>query len=245
MQFYNKALEFSRLCGDTNEQCNVLLCIAQAKYSTGDYCTAQAHIAEARQLSKSAPNLCQEANALYIGALCSTHLGNFPQAIDSVHRGRMILGICGLAGGYLDRRLAIEQGEIHFQKSEYAQARSIHSQIVATVSPDQDAYAHAMSLLNCVHIDTICGDMQDVYHKLNQAKEIFNKLAGSGEIIYCNMIEADIELREKKFDLAKIRFQECLHSNWPDIETELFCLERLADITAWPSSEWQFRWPVT
>ncbi|KAJ7801402.1 hypothetical protein B0H14DRAFT_2895767, partial [Mycena olivaceomarginata] len=60
------------------------------------------------------------------------------------------------------------------------------------------------------------------------------------------MTEADIELREKKFDLAKIRFRECLHSTWGiDNEVESFCLERLADITAWPSSEWQFRWPVT
>ncbi|KAJ7825776.1 hypothetical protein B0H14DRAFT_2819552, partial [Mycena olivaceomarginata] len=59
--------------------------------------------------------------------------------------------------------------------------------------------------------------------------------AGS-EKLYCNMIEADIELREKKFDLAKIRFQECLHSIWGiDNEVESF----------WPSSEWQFRWPVT
>jgi tetratricopeptide (TPR) repeat protein len=222
-----------------------LISIAHLKYRTGDYCTVQVHIAEALQLSKSALNLFQEANALYIEAICSTCLGNFLQAIESLHRGRIILGICGLAGGNLDQRVALQQGDIHFLKSEYAQARSIHSQIVATVSPDQDAYTHAISLLNIAHIDTICGDMQDIYNKLNQVKEIYIKCANLVEILYRNMIEADIDLREKKFDLAKIRFQECLHSNWPDIETELFCLERLADITAWPSSEWQFRWPVT
>ncbi|KAJ7719374.1 hypothetical protein B0H14DRAFT_3170647, partial [Mycena olivaceomarginata] len=225
MQFYNKALDLSR---------------------TGDYCTAQAHIAKALQLLKLVPNLYLEARARYTGALCSTHLGNFLQAIDSLHRGRMILGICGLAGGDLHHGLAIVQGEIHFLKSEYAQARSIHSQMVAIVSPDRNEYTHATLLLNIAHIDTMCGDMRDVYHKLNQAKEIFNKFAGSKAIIYCNMTEADIELREKKFDLAKIRFQECLHSTWgSDNELELFCLERLADITAWPSLEWQFRWPVT
>ncbi|KAJ7849420.1 hypothetical protein B0H14DRAFT_3138001, partial [Mycena olivaceomarginata] len=216
MQFYNKALDLSR---------------------TGDYCTVQVHIAEALQLSKSALNLFQEANALYIEAICSTCLGNFLQAIESLHRGRIILGICGLAGGNLDQQIALQQGDIHFLKSEYAQARSIHN---------QDAYTHAISLLNIAHIDTICGDMQDIYNKLNQVKEIYSKHANPAEILYCNMIEADIDLREKKFDLAKIRFQECLHSTWgPDIETESFCLERLGDITAWPSSEWQFRWPVT
>ncbi|KAJ7715082.1 hypothetical protein B0H14DRAFT_3014399, partial [Mycena olivaceomarginata] len=89
--------------------------------------------------------------------------------------------------------------------------------------------------------------MQDVYNKLNQAKEIFNKFAGSSRgIMYCNATETGIELREKKFDLVKIKLQECLHSIWGiDNDVESFCLERLADITAWPSLEWQSRWPVT
>jgi hypothetical protein len=92
----------------------------------------------------------------------------------------------------------------------------------------------------------MCGDMRDVYHKLNQIKEIVNKFDSSREIIYCNMFIADVKLREGKFDLAKITFQECLHSIWgTDNQVESFCLERLADITAWPSSEWQSRWPVT
>ncbi|KAJ7351565.1 hypothetical protein DFH08DRAFT_935169 [Mycena albidolilacea] len=206
---------------------------------------SQEHIAEALQLSKSTSNLFQEARALWIEARCSTYLGNFLQAIESLHRGRIILGICGLAGGDLDYTMAIQQGEIHFLKSEYAQARSINSQIVATVSSDQDAYIHAVSLLNIAHIDTICGDMQDVYNKLNQVKEIHKKFASPTEIIY-NVTEAEIELREKKFDLAKARFRECLNSTWgTENEVESFCLGRLADITAWPRSEWQFRWPVT
>ncbi|KAJ7865163.1 hypothetical protein B0H14DRAFT_3133491, partial [Mycena olivaceomarginata] len=246
VQFYNKALDLSRSCQDANEQCNVLLSIALLKYRTGEYCTAQTHVAEALQLLKLVPNLFLEARALQIGAQCSAYLGNFLQAIESLHRGRIIIGICGLAGGNLDHIMAVQQGEIHFLKSEYAQARSINSQVVATVSPGQDAYTHAISLLNLIHIDTMCGDAMGVYHKLNQAKEIFNKFAGSREIRYCNITEADIELREKKFDLAKIRFQKCLHSTWGiDNEVESFCLERLADITAWPTSEWESRWPVT
>jgi tetratricopeptide (TPR) repeat protein len=245
MQFYEKALDLSRLCQNYNEQCRVLISIAILKYSSGDYCTAQVHAAEALRLSKLVPNLLEEARALHIEASCSTYLGNFLQAMDSLYRGRIIIGICGLAGGDLDHGMAIQLGEICFLKSEYAQAKSINSQIVATVSPDQDAYTHAISLLNIVHIDTMCGDVMDVYHKLNQAKEIFNKFAGSREIIYCVATEADIELREKKFDSAKIKLQECLHSIWgTDSEAKSFCLERLADITAWPSSEWQFRWPV-
>ncbi|KAJ7349728.1 hypothetical protein DFH08DRAFT_935707 [Mycena albidolilacea] len=246
MQFYNKALDLSRSCQDTDRQCGILICIAHLKSMTGDYRTAQAHIAKALQLSKSTSNLHQEANALYTGAISSICLGNFLQAIDNLHRGRILLGICGLAGGGHDQGMAILQGEIHFLKSEYAQARGIYSQIVATVSLDQNPYTHAISLLNIAQIDAICGDMRDVYHKLNQAKEIYNRLPHSETRISCDIVEADIELRDKKFDLAKITFQKCLHFIWgTDHEVESFCLERLANITAWPSSEWQFRWPVT
>ncbi|KAJ7866266.1 hypothetical protein B0H14DRAFT_2573536 [Mycena olivaceomarginata] len=246
MHFYNKALALSRSCQDTNEQCNALLSIAQLKYRTGDCWTAQAHIAKALQLLKLVPNLYLEAMALWIEAKCSTYLGNFLQAIDSVTRGRILLGICSLAGGHLDQAMTNQQGEIHLLKSEYAQARSIHSHIVETNSPDQNASIYAISLFNIAHIDTICGDTRDAYHKLNQAKEIFNQLIHSKEIFACGMVEANIELREKKFDLAKITFQECLHSiRGTDNEVESLCLESLADITAWPSAEWQFRWPVT
>ncbi|KAJ7888445.1 hypothetical protein B0H14DRAFT_3716680, partial [Mycena olivaceomarginata] len=205
--FYSADWIHAKLCNSTkkhwNCQSRVEIKMSSLKYRTGDYCTAQAHIAKALQLSRSAPNLFQEANALYIGAVCSTYLGNFWEAMDNLHRGRILLGICGLAGGNIDHQMANQQGEIHFLKSEYTQARSIYSQIVATVSPDQNAYVHAISLLNMAQSDTVCGDMRDVYHKLNQAKEILHKWIHSREIIACTMVEADIELREKKFELAK------------------------------------------
>jgi hypothetical protein len=109
MQFYQKALELSRLCGDNNEQYTVLVRIAGLNCKTGDYCTAQVHIAETLRLSKLVPNLLQEATALWIEALCSTYLGNFLQAIDNLHRGRTILGMCGLAEGDLDHTMAIQR----------------------------------------------------------------------------------------------------------------------------------------
>jgi hypothetical protein len=76
---------------------------------------------------------------------------------------------------------------------------------------------------------------------LNKARDIFTSHLYAKEVIFCSIVEADIELREEKFDVAKLKFKECLHSNWgSDIEVQSFCLERLADIRAWPTSEWQF-----
>jgi hypothetical protein len=59
------------------------------------------------------------------------------------------------------------------------------------------------------------------------------------------MVEANIDLTEGKFEIAKVKFKEILTSLWgQDSQIELFCLGRLADIRAWPDSKWQTRWPV-
>ncbi|KAJ7895166.1 hypothetical protein B0H14DRAFT_2558744 [Mycena olivaceomarginata] len=245
MQFYKKALKLSEIYADSNQQCNVLMSIAWVQWITGDYGTAQIHAAEVQRQSKSSGNLYLEARALWIGALCSTTLGNVQQSLYQLCRARAIVGICGLAGGRLDNQIAILQGEIHLRKSEYHRARNIYSQLIETRSPNLNLLSYAISLLNIAHIDSICGDRQDVYDKLNQAKKIFSDFAYPREIIACNMFIADIELRERKFDLAKIKFQECLHSaRGTNNRVELFCWERLADIRAWATSEWQPTWPV-
>jgi hypothetical protein len=45
--------------------------------------------------------------------------------------------------------------------------------------------------------------------------------------------------------MAKVKFKEILTSlRGQDHEVELFCLGRLADIRAWPASEWHPRWPI-
>jgi hypothetical protein len=80
-----------------------------------------------------------------------------------------------------------------------------------------------------------------VHQKLNQIKDIFSNHKSPLEIVYCDMSQADIDLRENKFDIAKCKF---LEGRKTDSQVESFCLERLADIRAWPTSEWQIRWPV-
>jgi hypothetical protein len=89
----------------------------------------------------------------------------------------------------------------------------------------------------------MCGDIENGSRKLNKAKTILNKYTSMGDSIYIRMIEASIELREEKFDMAKAKLQECIHLGTEN-QVESFCLERLADVKAWPSSEWQFKWPV-
>jgi tetratricopeptide (TPR) repeat protein len=245
MQFYQKALKLAKMCPDSRPMCGVLINIAWLKWSTGEYCTARAHATEAQKLSQLSANLTNEAGALWIEAVCLRSLGNFKQSAEQLHRGRVMLDVCGLADGRLDQDIAISQGELHLQKSEYAEARNVYHQIVKTNSPDQNPVPYATSLMNIAHIAAICGDTRGASHNLNQAKYFFSTSMVPKHGIGCRMIEADIELTEEKFDIAKVKFKECLTSIWgQDNVIELFCLGRLADIRAWPASEWHPRWPV-
>jgi tetratricopeptide (TPR) repeat protein len=84
-----------------------------------------------------------------------------------------------------------------------------------------------------------------VYHKLNQARNLYSSHGFPIGLIYCSLIEADIKLEEGNFDVAMVEFQRCLRSAWgTDSEIESLCLEKLANIRAWPTSEMPNRWPV-
>ncbi|KAJ7831555.1 hypothetical protein B0H13DRAFT_1915405 [Mycena leptocephala] len=246
MVFYQKALELSKLSGDSNQWCSVLLSLAWLKYQTGDPCTAQEHASEAQRLSKLSANLYQEASAYWVGAICSKRLGDYQKSMAQLHRARQIVVLCGLCGGILDHDITLTQAEIHRMKSEYAQARTLNSQLVETTSPDHDAFSYAISLLNIAHIDTrIGGDIADVYQTLDKAKDIFSSYDSLRGNTSCSMAQADVELREGNFDLAKVKFQECLHLAWgTDIEAESFCLERLANVKAWQAIGSQHIWAV-
>jgi tetratricopeptide (TPR) repeat protein len=197
LQFYQRALKLAGVCPDSSPKCEVLINIAHLQYMTGEYCTAQVHASEAHRLSQFSANLYNEARALWIEAMCLTSLGNFKQSADQLHRSRVMLGICGLADGYMDHQIAISQGEIYLLKSEYAKARNIYNHIVETSSPVQDLLSYALSLVNIAHIATICGDTSGASHILNQAKNIFGSSIDLRDRINCLMVEADIELAEK------------------------------------------------
>jgi predicted negative regulator of RcsB-dependent stress response len=112
---------------------------------------------------------------------------------------------------------------------------------------DKNVVSYATSLLNIVQIDMMIeGDAQIAYQNLNEAKGSFSRIQSSSGILHCNIIQADMELREEKFELAKAKFLECLHLTWGvDNEAGLFFLDRLGDVKAWQASIGLcYKWPV-
>jgi hypothetical protein len=84
-----------------------------------------------------------------------------------------------------------------------------------------------------------------VDNNLSKAKEIFSSINDQDGIMYCEILRTDMEFREGKTTLAKVKFLHNCHSAWgKQHQSVAFCLERLANVKAWPSVELQFIWPM-
>ncbi|KAJ7444448.1 hypothetical protein FB451DRAFT_1413136 [Mycena latifolia] len=87
----------------------------------------------------------------------------------------------------------------------------------------------------------------DVYSNIKKAQEIFTAMRVPSAIDYCQMVLADLKLREGNTADAAILFQESMNSQrGKDASTVSYALERLANIRCWPSDEimWSSSWAV-
>jgi tetratricopeptide (TPR) repeat protein len=243
MEFLEKALAVAKFNGEANEECTALASIAQIKLDTGAYLPAQIYAHKAQKLAELSGNLYQGARALFVRAVCPMYFGNYQDSIIQLQRAREILGICGMSGGDIDYAITTIQAEVHLRKSEYAEARSIHTKIVKNSSVD--VRSHIYAPLNIAIIDVIIGAAeQEVRQNLDIASSIFKY---PSETIYCDMILADLQLREKDTSAASTLFQKCLRlSLEKDKQIMSYCLERLANVSQWSGTEfnWKSSWPV-
>ncbi|KAF8207385.1 hypothetical protein K438DRAFT_1755432 [Mycena galopus ATCC 62051] len=172
--FLQHALKLSERCGDINEQCSVLSAISPLQNVIGRHAAAQDHASLGQKLAKLSGNLYEEAQANSVGAKCSIAMGKYQESAEQLERARELLRICGMSGGALDRGITMSQAEIHLLKSEYAQCRSIHSDLVENTSSQENSLFYATALLNIATIDIIIGvASQEVYHNLRRGREIF------------------------------------------------------------------------
>jgi hypothetical protein len=103
-----------------------------------------------------------------------------------------------------------------------------------------------MALVNIALIDATIGrDSKTISQNLNKARGIFNSSRHLIGTTLCDMVQADMELKEQQFHLVKFKLQECLQlSRGKSNELESMCLERLANIKMWPVLGSQNVWPV-
>ncbi|KAJ6510989.1 hypothetical protein C8R45DRAFT_1068835 [Mycena sanguinolenta] len=243
LQFNQKAQELAILCGDDNQQCRVLMDIAYLKIQSGDYSNSQVYAKKAQQLAESPLDL---RSALFLHAQCDAHLGNYNKSMTQFQKAREISEVCGMSGDLLDQNIRFIEADIHTLKSEYAQARNILNDVIQTISVDYHPQVYAIVLCSTAHIDIQSGSVpQTIWKDLDRATELYDSLDSFVGIIKCKIIRAEMERRECKFDLAYLKFRECLHftlGRHADIESS--CLEQLANIKAWPTTTAPLTWPI-
>jgi tetratricopeptide (TPR) repeat protein len=248
MKFLEKALALAKSYGDVNTECSVLVTIAQMELNAGHYMIAQSYACKGQHLANLPGDLYLGARALWIFGMCSGYFGNFPASTVHFQRAREFLGICGMSGSDLDYRITTSQAAVHLQKCEFAEARSIYTQIVKNTSIDHHFEGHAYALLNIAIIDVMIGATeQEVHQNLQTARLVFEKNKLPTEIICCDMILADFQFRERNNLAASTLFQKCLHLSWgKHNETVSYCLERLANVNRWNGREihQKYKWPV-
>ncbi|KAF8144184.1 hypothetical protein K438DRAFT_1783056 [Mycena galopus ATCC 62051] len=245
VQCLQKALEMSELSEDRHPKCSILVQLGWLKFYNGDYHAGKLYATAAQRLCKLSANLYEEAAAIYLEATCSGSLGDYQQGAAQLHRAPELLHVCGMSGGVLNHEITRYQAQIHFLKSEYQEARNIVGQIIETTSAEENAFSYSGALVISGLIDTLVGNTsEDFFHKLKTVQEISKKFGGH-EIIICQIMQAIMELKEKRFDSAKLKFEEALYLLWSiDFEYTVFCVEQLADIEAWPISVSQHKWPI-
>lgn len=243
-QLFEKALKLSRSCGDTVTQCSALTSLAAISLTTGDHSTVQINVHEGRRLAILTGNLYQEAHLLWIIAQCTCRLGDYRNSISHLRRAQEILDICGYVGGWLENLVKGYVGEVYRLKSEYTEARSIHTQNLDDTS--QAPINRAWALVCIAQIDVMTGtDAGDVQRNLNEAKMILCHTKYVYGVTWCEIVLADLKLREGDILSAEHLFQDCLNSIWgtqPDLVS--VCLERLADRGLWHAKEPTSTWPA-
>ncbi|KAJ7430660.1 hypothetical protein FB451DRAFT_470918 [Mycena latifolia] len=248
LQFLNKAFILAENCANVEQQARILNTMAMMDYSIGDYSGAQVYAHEAQTSSQMCGNLYQEALALKIEAECLSRLGNPKAAIALCQQGRQLVQLCGMHGGQLDHYMMVTGAIAHTTKSEYAEARTIYTEIAPNTSPDKDPWAYALNLINIASIDLLTGKPKgNVECNIEKALKIFTAMGIPSCIDFCRVVLGSLKLRERDIREAKILFQNALNSQWgKNAEVVASALERLADVSCWPSDEsnWSLRWAV-
>ncbi|KAJ7728887.1 hypothetical protein B0H16DRAFT_1428417, partial [Mycena metata] len=249
LQFLERALELSTVCGYSDGQCNSLILMAHLRWRSGDSAAALVSSRAALQLAYQTGRLYQASRALEVIAACLVSLGNYTGGIVQLTKAKELLSVCGITGGPVHHQISTTQAEIYMQKSEYPEARSIHMMALQDTVVDPSSSSYANVLLNIALIDVLIGASKEIIEKnLDTARKIFTNVGYIFPITQCDTVSADLKLREGDTTSARKLFQKCLRAGWGpgmDIQVINFCLERLADVTKWPPEfHGQMQWPV-
>ncbi|KAJ7318398.1 hypothetical protein DFH08DRAFT_820000 [Mycena albidolilacea] len=241
IKFCHLAISLAISTGNTNRQSEALVDLSLISCELGDYPASLTHAWEAQKLARISANLYREAQALFCEAKALGYLGNYKQSIPLCNRGRNLIKHCGMSGGTLHHDLMTQQAEDHKMMSEYNEAHNIYTLILQEVSLEQQPYSYAMALMNIAEIAVTIGTPKNsVQRDIEKSKALIKATNHVAEVVMCEIVLADLFLREGDTVQAITLFKQYLTFNHAEIKS--YCLDRLGNVDRWDTSHWAFGW---
>jgi tetratricopeptide (TPR) repeat protein len=199
-------------------------------WQLGKYREAQAMAGDMRQLARIQGLFVAEAQAIRIELLCRVSRGDLAPCLELSAEARAILGFCGLQGGPLEQAPLASDADVHFQKTEYVEARSLYSQTVAKEAPLAQAYDR----WSMAGIDIETGvETNQIRQDLENTKLIFESIMNPPGITLCEVYLAYVDIREGLLVKAKFSLERAFAlTRGNDQEVSIFCLNKLGDPTS-------------
>jgi hypothetical protein len=208
--------------------------IAQVLIGTGDYLGAKLHADQAQQCAISLGDLDGQAYIMALQAICCIGLGHFQQAATLCAQSRQLAKACGLEGGAADYQAQGYEAEICLLRTEYPEARRYHVGLAG--SSDVPSVMTAWSYFGVALIDSAIGADPDLIRRNVDiaADQFTTSLAFPMGASLCNVVYADLHLREGNPDLARTLLEESFLAMREKLgEGVIECLERLAELSNW------------
>ncbi|KAJ6455497.1 hypothetical protein C8R45DRAFT_1076933 [Mycena sanguinolenta] len=204
MQCFERAVTLARDADNIQAQYRTLNQLALHNWTIGKYNISQMLADEVYSLAQLCGDCYSQANALRVKALSAKSLGNFKDSLSLLQTTKELLHLCGMSQGVMGFSIGNNIADTLMEKSEYAEARGLLTQ-VASEMPAEQKGSFAVVLLNIAHIGVVTGaSRQDVLQNLEVTKTIFSSLEYLPGIFSSEMVLADLELREGDMLAAKI-----------------------------------------
>ncbi|KAJ7490880.1 hypothetical protein FB451DRAFT_1221318 [Mycena latifolia] len=234
-----KAREYSGLAfgiaKDTGDvRCQLKACRNKATIGnlTGNYREGLRNSTEVVYLARILGSATDECNGLMDEALSRSHLGELRQAQDVCTQARQLMQACGLDGSSREIAILDMEAEVHYQKSEYVEARDLNALVARMTSRDVMPYYHANALITEADLSILTGvDEAEIRKKLEVAKELTEKLQWKSRKAMCEQMFASLSLRRGETALARASFERCFAESVEDTTVAFMSLQYLADLT--------------
>ncbi|KAJ7828300.1 hypothetical protein B0H13DRAFT_2437946 [Mycena leptocephala] len=191
-------------------QIRALLTRALIESALGKYHESIMHLREVQKLARVTGRVSEECSSVADEAIPLCRLGKFTEALESAAEGHELLIKNGLQGsdielGFLDRK-----AEIHFQKTEYAEARRLTERVIDIVTGVEDSV---------------------ILQTLIAARELARELRWPHALVMCDISQYELDIRSGDGTKAYTSLKCLVAKAELDAEVMFLTLESLGELS--------------